>query len=125
MGQQQLLLVVLGIIVVGISIGIANQLFDTHAEEANKDSIASELNHLAMLAQQYYSKPINMGGGNFDFTGWQIPAFLDSTTSGAYTIVRADQNELVLNGIPFSGKGYNWYMQSTVKKEGITTQVLN
>ena len=42
MEQQQLLLLTLAIIVIGVSITIANQLFDNNAEESNKDSIASE-----------------------------------------------------------------------------------
>ena len=125
MGQQQLLLIVLGIIVVGIAVGIANQPFEVNSEESNKDSIASELNNVAMLAQQYYNKPLEMGGGNYNFNGWLMPVNLDSTTSGIYTIVSSDQNELVLNGVPFHEKGYAWYLHSTVKKKEILTQVLN
>ena len=36
------------------------------------------------MAQQYYKKPTSMGGGGNDFTGWSIPAGLDSTANGTY-----------------------------------------
>ena len=41
MGQQQLLLIVLGVIVVGIAVVVGINLFNASAEEANKDGIVS------------------------------------------------------------------------------------
>jgi hypothetical protein len=124
MGQQQLLLIVLGIIIVSIAVSIANQLFDTNAEDSNKDSIASELINLGMLAQQYYNKPEEMGGGTRSYTEWQIPADLDTTTSGIYLIDHIANYEMVLTGFPFIEKGYKWHLRSVVRKEGITTEVV-
>ena len=124
MGQQQILLIVLGIIIIGVAVGIANQLFDTSAEDSNKDSIASELLHLGMIAQQYFNKPSEMGGGNNSYIGWEIPAQLDSTTSGMFTIQTSNKDELVLNGTPFPEKGYTWYLKSTITKENIVTEIL-
>ena len=124
MGQQQILLIVLGIIIVGVAVGIANQLFDTSAEDSNKDSIASELLHLGMIAQQYFNKPSEMGGGNNSYIGWEIPSQLDSTTSGMFTIQTSNKDELVLNGTPFPEKGYTWYLKSTITKENIVTEIL-
>lgn len=124
MGQQQLLLTVLGIIIVSIAVSIANQLFDNNAEESNRDSIAAELVNLGMLAQQYYNKPVEMGGGNETYIGWKIPSEIDSTTSGIYTINKSTADELYLSGSPFPEKGYSWYLQSTVTKETINTEVI-
>ncbi|MBT8380496.1 MAG: hypothetical protein KJN64_14865 [Ignavibacteria bacterium] len=124
MGQQQFLLIVLGIIIVGVAIGTANQLFDTNAEDSNKDSIASELLYLGMIAQQYYNKPTEMGGGNDSYNGWKIPAQLDSTTSGTFKIQNSSKDELVLNGVPFTEKGYTWYLQSKITKDDIVTEII-
>jgi len=44
MGQQQLLLIVLGIIVVGVSILIGSALFNANFESANRDEIISDMN---------------------------------------------------------------------------------
>jgi len=124
MGQQQILLIVLGLIIVGIAVGIANQLFDTSAEDSNKDSIASELLHLGMIAQQYFNKPLEMGGGNQSYLGWTIPAEFDSTTSGTFIIENSNNSELVLKGKPFAEKGYNWYIKTTITKEEILTEII-
>ena len=124
MGQQQILFIVLGLIIVGVAVGIANQLFDTSAEDSNKDSIASELLHLGMIAQQYFNKPLEMGGGNQSYIGWTIPAHLDSTTSGTFIVEDSNNSQLILKGTPFTEKGYNWYLKSTITKDDIFTEII-
>lgn len=124
MGQQQILFIVLGLIIVGVAISAANQLFDTSAEHSNKDSIASELLHLGMIAQQYFNRPLEMGGGNQSYIGWTIPAELDSTTSGIYVIEETNNSELILIGTPFTEKGYDWRVKSTIRKEDIVTKII-
>jgi hypothetical protein len=84
MGQQQLLLIVLGVIVVGIAVVVGINLFNANATSANRDGVVSDLNNLGAMAQQFYKKPISMGGGGNTFTGWTIPTGLDSTANGAY-----------------------------------------
>ena len=42
MGQQQLLLIVLGVIIVGIAVVVGINLFNANAEESAKDTIVSE-----------------------------------------------------------------------------------
>ena len=85
MGQQQLLLIVLGVIVVGIAVVVGINLFNANAVSANRDGVISDLNNLGAMAQQYYKKPTSMGGGGNKFTGWTIPTGLDSTANGSYT----------------------------------------
>jgi hypothetical protein len=60
MGQQQLLLIVLGVIVVGIAVVVGINLFNASAEEANKDGIVSDCTNLGAMAQQYYKKPCRL-----------------------------------------------------------------
>ncbi len=124
MGQQQLLLVVLGLVIVGIALGLANQLFDAHAEDSNKDSIASELVNLGTMAQQFFNKPDEMGGGDQSFINWVIPAELDSSTIGIYEIETVVNTSIVISGTPFSQSGYNWYLQSTITKTRIETELI-
>ncbi|MBI2417017.1 MAG: hypothetical protein HYV28_03805, partial [Ignavibacteriales bacterium] len=57
MGQQQLLLIVLGVIIVGIAIVVGINLFRASAIDANRNGVISDLNNLAAMAQQYYKKP--------------------------------------------------------------------
>lgn len=69
MGQQQLLLLVLAVIIVGVSIVVGIGIFNKHAEKANIDMVVNELIEMASLAHQYYYKPTMMGGGDQKFTG--------------------------------------------------------
>ncbi|NWF88809.1 MAG: hypothetical protein HXY50_05015 [Ignavibacteriaceae bacterium] len=91
MGQQQLLLIVLGVIVVGIAVVVGINLFNANAVSSNRDGVVSDLNNLGAMAQQYYKKPTSMGGGGNTFTGWSIPAELDTTANGNYGVTVAAQ----------------------------------
>lgn len=85
MGQQQLLLIVLGVIIVGIAVVVGIQVFSASATSANRDAVISDLTNLASLAQQHYRKPEALGGGGNDFGGWHIPLNLQTTANGTYT----------------------------------------
>ncbi|MFH0736387.1 MAG: hypothetical protein V1773_17720 [bacterium] len=85
-GQQQLLLIVLGILIVGLAIILGIQLFSSNAITTKRDNLISECMNLSTLAQQYYSRPLAMGGGGRSFAGWQIPAELRVTSNGRYEI---------------------------------------
>jgi len=84
MGQQQLLLIVLGVIIVGIAVVVGINLFNANATNANRDAVISDLNNLGAMAQQYYKKPLSMGGGGNNFDNWTIPTNLVSTANGSY-----------------------------------------
>jgi len=59
MGQQQLHLIVLGIILVGIAVVIGLGNFQSKALQSNRDAVIMDLNHLASFAQAYFKKLIN------------------------------------------------------------------
>lgn len=85
MGQQQLLLIVIGVIIVGIAIVVGINLASTAAQSANRDGLVSDLNNIGAFAQQYYRKPTALGGGGNSFSGWTIPPNLVTTGNGTYT----------------------------------------
>lgn len=91
MGQQQLLLIVLGVIIVGIAIVVGINIATTSAQSSNRDSVISDLNTIGNFAQQYYRKPSSMGGGNYTFTGWTIPPAIDTTGNGTFAATVAAQ----------------------------------
>ncbi len=72
MGTQQLLLIVLGVIIVGIAVVVGINIFGTNAEQANKDAITQDCLRIASAAQGYYRKPTMLGGGNNAFDGITI-----------------------------------------------------
>jgi len=96
MGQQQLLLIVLGVIVVGIAVVVGINLFTANAVSANRDGVVADLNNLGAMAQQYYRKPTSMGGGGNTFTGWTIPTKTDTTPNGTYAATVAAQTVTIV-----------------------------
>ena len=135
MGQQQLLLIVLGVIIVGIAVVVGINLFNANAEESAKDTMVSEGTNLGALAQQYYKKPTQLGGGGNDFTnfgtaptptapGYLIPDNLLNTPTSAW-VVPTDGSP---TGITISGNpvtlDYNWHCLVTVTPTTIVAQIL-
>ena len=100
MGQQQLLLIVLGVIIVGIAVVVGINVFTASSFEANKSALVADLQTIGSMAQQYYRKPTAMGGGGNTFTGFSIPSSLQSTANGAYTISAAgNATNITLQGV--------------------------
>ena len=98
MGQQQLLLIVLGVIIVGIAVVVGINVFTASSSQANRDAVISDLTNLASLAQQYYRKPDALGGGGNEFTGWTVPASLDTTGNGTYVATTVAAGSVTLTG---------------------------
>ena len=101
MGQQQLLLIVLGVIIVGIAIVVGINLFNASSVSSNRDAVISDLQNLAAMAHEYYNKPTAMAGGGSSYANFAIPTGLTSNGNGTYTISTAG----TATGIVFSGPG--------------------
>ena len=124
MGQQQLLLIVLGVIVVGIAVVVGINLFNASAEEANKDGIVSDCTNLGAMAQQFYKKPVSMGGGAQTFDGWAIPVALEGTANGDYDAGTPMGQQVIIIGTPFASTLYGWTVETTVGPAEITTEIV-
>lgn len=101
MGQQQLLLLVLSVIIVGIAVVIGITMFNDQAASSNLDAVSADLMNLGTRAQQYYSRPASMGGGGNTFTGVTL-AMLTSTPineNGTYTLGAVNAQNLTINGV--------------------------
>jgi hypothetical protein len=101
MGQQQLLLIVLGIIIIGLSIAVGISVAATSSVQANRDGVLSDLQNLSALARQHYIRPVVLGGGGYTFREFVIPDELDTTGNGIYQIDRLNRrgDELRILGI--------------------------
>ena len=98
MGQQQLLLIILGIIVVGIAIAVGMGLFRADSVSHKRDLLLNETSSLATLAMAYYKKPANLGGGGNTFTGWSIPEQMKITGSGSFSAA-VFKDSVVITGV--------------------------
>jgi len=89
MGQQQLLLIILGVIVVGITVAVGITMFSDSAVNANRDALSNDLVNLASRAQQYYRRPTSLGGGGNQFNNLTSIAQLTnkpSNANGSYSL---------------------------------------
>jgi Tfp pilus assembly protein PilE len=84
MGQQQLLLIVLGVIIVGIAIAVGISMFKSNAQSSNRDQVINDLNNLAAKAQQYFRKPLMMAGGGQSFSNFTIGTADSMNPNGMY-----------------------------------------
>jgi len=98
MGQQQLLLIVLGVIIVGIAVVVGINVFTASSYQANQDAVVADMTTLASMAQQYYRKPTALGGGGNAFTGWTVPTNLATTANGTYTVNIDNADQITLTG---------------------------
>ena len=103
MGQQQLLLIILGVIIVGIAIAVGLSLFSAQSVQANKDAMINDINNIAANAYQFRVRPISMGGGGgvYDVskghtTGYKIPSKMASNDNAGYTATVIDANNVML-----------------------------
>lgn len=99
MGQQQLLLVIVGVIIVGLAIAVGIALFAAQSISSNRDAMINDMTHLAMVAYQYRVSLRTMGGGEGDYSAFLIPVPMRSNNNGAYSITDAQVNELTLRGV--------------------------
>ena len=127
MGQQQLLLIVLGVIIVGIAVVVGINVFTASSSQANRDAVISDLTNLASLAQQFYRKPTALGGGGNTFTGWTIPTALATTGNGTYTATVTDQSVTLVGTGNEKGNNGTGKVQVTmvVGPDKITSTTIN
>ncbi len=106
MGQQQLLLIILGVIIVGIAVAVGITMFQDSAVSANRDAVTNDLVNLGARSQQYYRRPTSLGGGGNSFVGLTADAAgfaklssQPSNANGSYKIKTAGTaTQVVLEG---------------------------
>ena len=131
MGQQQLLLIVLSVIIVGIAVVVGINMFGASAASANLEAVTNDLLNLSARAQQYYVKPVSMGGGGNDFSGLTNITQLTAKASndnGTYTIAAQSATDVTIQGDgnqDGDGDGTPCSVQVKVFADSIATTVLN
>lgn len=109
MGNQQILLIILGMVIIGVTIAVAIVLVNENAITANRDAMAADLVNIAVRAQQYYNTPANFGGGGRTYIGLTADAAgmlklvstdMSANGNGTYTIIRPGTvSAVVLRGV--------------------------
>lgn len=108
MGTQQILLIVLSVIIVGVAIAVGISMFNSQAYNANKTAIASDAQAFAAQVLQYWKTPESQGGagGNAaNMTVDNVTNYLGLTgenaenENGAYEITAADSTTVEITGV--------------------------
>jgi hypothetical protein len=133
MGQQQILLIVIGVIVVAIAVVGGISIFSASHDDSIKDELVTQCLAIGVNAQQFFLKPAGMGGGNNTYNtggpgnaGYVIPGKMLSTNNGDYTIITKADTSIILQGTPkqINGKSYSFqYVQCTVGTTSIITTI--
>ena len=101
MGQQQLLLLVLGIVIVGLAVVVGIQAFSENQKKANADALVNDVIRIASDAQAWKLKPQAFGGGA-SVAGWAgltLQQLGYTVGDNGYTAHTADDEEYEnLNG---------------------------
>jgi len=117
MGQQQLLLIVLGVIIVGVAIVVGINMFSQGAINAEADRLVQEVNAVGANAAAYWRKPIQMGGGGRTFTGVTLEDLgaQDSTANTKLTLTSTD----VLITLTALGLSEGVTVEATINEDGV------
>ncbi len=121
MGQSQLLMILIGVLIIGIAILAASGFFDSGQIDANRKALVGDISQIAHLAVRYYMRPIALGGGGHSYVGFTIPNKFQSDLNGKFraavvspTILQVtaisalDSTSSVVAEIDTYGKVSNW-----------------
>lgn len=126
MGQQQLLLIVLGVIIVGIAIMLGILLFRQNSIDQKRDMLINEGMTLANNAQSYFRKPTLLGGGQNSFTGWEIPSQMLTTGNGTFSATVSPASiEITGTGNELVSGTEAVEIKLTVTKDSIITEIIH
>ena len=105
MGSQQLLLIAVGLVIIGIMIAVGITMFHDQAASTNRDEVANDLAHYAAVARAYYRRPSVYGGGNYSFHGLTMLKITSKPVNdnGTYTLtpdpVGGSPDHVTLTGV--------------------------
>lgn len=114
MGQQQLLLVLLVTILVGIATIIAFNILGSNFDNMNEDAVRQDMAEIASVSQAWIMRPRATGGGGYSFadiTFKSIPFTAAAVSNdgkeamnlnGRYVIDSADDSMFVIHAYPSS-----------------------
>ncbi|OGV02255.1 MAG: hypothetical protein A3J84_07595 [Ignavibacteria bacterium RIFOXYA2_FULL_37_17] len=77
-----------------LSTGVS--VFNASSMQANRDALIADGTNITSLAQQYYRKPLKIGGGGNSFKGFEIPESLVKTENGSYHIIINNSKSLTI-----------------------------
>lgn len=136
MGQQQLLLIVLSAVIVGIAAVVGINMVTSSAGQANFDAVMQDLLTLGERARDYYRKPALAGGGGNSFTSIVSDANMtdllgwpSQNENGTYSVQTAGSaTQVTFQGVgveDMDGDATNLTIRVTAYRDSLVTNILN
>ena len=100
MGQQQLLLLILAAVIVGVAIVMGINMFSENAAQANQDAVMQDVLTISSRAQAWYRRPVELGGGGRTYIGMSLADlnFDSPNDNGAYVLSGATAALVTVTG---------------------------
>jgi Tfp pilus assembly protein FimT len=88
MGNQQLLILAIGVVVLAIAVAVGITWFQDQAASSNRDELAMDMSQFAVRAQAYYRRPRTLAGGEGSFGALRMDKLTSQARNlnGSYTI---------------------------------------
>jgi hypothetical protein len=112
-------------IIVGIAVVVGINLYSANSVSANRDGVIADLNNHGAMAQQYYRKPLSLGGGGNTFNGWAIPANISTTPNGTYKESVYPQHVIIVGTGNEQNQGNPIQLTATITSTTITIEKNN
>ncbi len=123
MGQQQLLLLILGALIVLIAVAVGISQFSAHSTESNKDGVMSSLQSMSTNAFQFKIRPSSQGGGGNSYLNYTLPSKLTADENGNYALGTVSSNSIQFIGT--SAVNTAWTATCTADDTGHTVVTFN
>jgi len=130
MGVQQLLLIVLTVIIIGIAIASGIGMFNQSLVRSNRHAVINDLGVFASVANTYYKTPSDMGGGNRTWNVDDLGTWLGSeyntvensiSNDNGTFVISSDSDELTIIGYgKETGTNGSTNVQATLILIGVT-----
>ncbi|MFH0989503.1 MAG: hypothetical protein V1799_05735 [bacterium] len=92
MGQQQLLLIVLSVIIISMAIYAGTRMFDYYNADSARERVLQEAKFLVQFAEQYKLRSTQTGGGGGSYTGFVLTKFFIDEPDIGYWVSGSGQN---------------------------------
>jgi hypothetical protein len=124
MGTQQILLIVLSVIIVGVAIAVGITMFNNQAYNSNQQAVSGELQNYGSQAIQFWKTPISQGGAGqtraevsvanvSQFIGFLGTGNSLTSENGIFRVASAADTTVVLEGIGNTMKNSAYPMVTT------------
>jgi hypothetical protein len=134
MGYQQILMLVLAVIIIGLSVAVGLTMFTEQMTRLNRQSILSDMNIFAGVANAYYKTPANYGGGNREWDvdkmgiwfGYNYDAAnnLISNDNGIYVFSSVGDDLIIVGTGTSIGNDGSYNVQATLQLTGESCEIV-